>query len=623
MADDVDIGLNVHTEGQAVAKQVAADVAELRKQLKALFDLQNTHYRSAAARRLAADQEAAALRRGAAAAEDGAKAQKNLKTATDATGASTLSLAKQVAAAAAAFAGFQGFKFFIQEGLEFNKTIETANLGIASLITSQTEMTNRQGQVITGVDKLRVAQELATDQVNKLRIAGLQTTATTQELVVAFQQAVGVGLRWGLTLDQIRQLTIQMSQAAGALGLPMNQLNEEIRDLLGGNINARNTRIATALGITNEQIRQAQKAGTLFDFVTKRLEAFSVAGEATAKTFSGVMSNVREALQNLAGDATKPLFDALKATGLKTLEEIFDMKNARISTKFAGILDVAKQVFGGIGDLLGDAIAGAVDGAKEFNVWLVENRAEVQGIFEGVKLIGEEIGFLVRDVFNLILPLADMGVKAGVFKTILVGAGLVVAEIRTAMQGLLIVLGHIGTIILAGIISPFIGWMRIISRVASLFDEDLANSIDEAANKGEEFIQGLSDGMKEYVRDLAESGTATDQFLKRIEDLDARAEKSATARTKQTNDLNRARDAEITKTAELDAQLRAHTITQEKYNNEITKVKVESIEKQIAAEKAYFAATDQNDRHERERTLTVIRELKAREAVHGQTGPEG
>lgn len=612
MADDVDIGLKVHTEGDRLAEQLAKDLQAVRN---SLFSLTTAARANAQAMSQQGNTLQAQLKALNTIASQNQKTLAGTAKATDTLSTSVAGLVKQIAAAAVAFAGFQGFKAFIAEGLEFNKTIETANLGIASLISAQTEMRNNQGELITGVDKLRVAQELATDQVNKLRIAGLQTTATTQELVVAFQQAVGVGLRWGLTLDQIRTLTIQMSQAAGALGLPMNQLNEEVRDLLGGNINARNTRIATALGITNEQIRQAQKAGQLFDFVTTKLEAFSVAGEATARTFSGVMSNVREALQNLAGDATKPLFDELKNTGIKTLEEIFDMKNARISTKFAGILDVAKQVFGGLGDLLADAIDASIAGAKEFNDWLVANRVEVQKIFEGVKEIGTEVGFLVKDAINLLIPLGDAGVKTGFFKTVLVGAGLVVAEIHTAMQGLLIILSKIGILVLTGLIAPFGGWLRIIARAAAIFNDELGASIDNAATKGEEFVLGLQAGLDQYTQNLKESGTATDQYLKRIDDLDARAEKFATAQNRRTADLNRARDAEISQIAALDAQLRSHAITQQKYNDEVTKVKLDSVNKQIAAEKAYFAQLDQSNRRERERTLTTIKELQARAAA--------
>jgi hypothetical protein len=524
-------------------------------------------------------------------------------------------LIQQLAAVTAAFAGFQLFKTFIAEGLQFNRIIETSNLGIAALITSQTEMKDNQGAVIVGVDKLRVAQVLATDQVQKLRIAGLQTTATTEQLVGAFQQAVAIGLRWGLTLDQIRIVTVQMSQAAGALGVPLNQMNEEIRSLLTGTITPRNTRIATALGITNEQIRQAQKAGTLFDFVTKRLEAFSVAGESTAKTFVGVMSNVKEALQNLSGDATKPLFEALKVTGQETLEQIFDLKNARITTRFAGILDVAKEVFGDLGNLLADAISSGISGAKDFNKWLIDNRLEFEKILEASRLVGDEIILLVKDVFNMVLPLGDMAAQVGVIKTTLVGVGVVVASIREMFQIILVVLGVIGFTIISSIVAPMSIFLGLVGKAVGLFNKEWGEALERVAEAGKDFVKGIAKGIGDYTKDLVNGGSAVDQFIAKVGELDAATEKSAAAHEKLRLALEAANRQEQQESDKLDDELKKKQITQKQYVDAINTLQIVSVKKQIAAEKEYFNSLDVADDRERKRTVVIINELKKRESA--------
>jgi hypothetical protein len=523
LKDGLDFTLQVVAEGQQIAKQVAGDVAGLRTQLKALYDLQQQEYAAAGARRSADAAAAAARRKIADAAREQAAAEKAAAAAANEHRDALAGLGKQVLAAAAAFYAFQGFRLFISEGLQFNQTIETANLGIASLITAQAELRDANGQLLTGTDKLRAGQALAEDQVNKLRIAGLQTTATTQELVVAFQQAVGVGLRWGLTLDQIRKLTIQMSQAAGALGLPMNQLNEEVRDLLGGNINARNTRIATALGITNEQIREAQRAGKLFDFVTGKLQAFSVAGEATAQSFAGTTSNIKEALQNFSGDATKPLFDAIKVSGQQALNEVFDLSNARISANFSGLLEFFQSIFKEIGAGLSSAIEGGIEKAKELSNWLKENKADVMGVVAASELLSSELGATLADVIGLIIPLGEVGVKAGVIKTILVGAGVAVAGIHEVFQQLTVILGFIGNLILIALVGPFVGWLKIIARAVSLFNEDLGQSIDNAAEKGLDFLSKNAKGLAEYADGLMNGGFAIDKYIERLRYMEAKA----------------------------------------------------------------------------------------------------
>src|SRR5262249_25737354 len=151
---------------------------------------------------------------------------------------------------------------------------------------------------------------LATEQMQKLRIAGLQTAATTETLVDAFQQAVGAGSAAGLSLDQIRGITIDVVQAAGALKLPYQQVSQEVRAILEGTID-QNARIAKALGLSNELVKTFKQQGTLADELNKRFEVFRASGEAVAKTFAGVTSNAKEAFDVFAGDATQRAFGTI------------------------------------------------------------------------------------------------------------------------------------------------------------------------------------------------------------------------------------------------------------------------------------------------------------------------
>ena len=610
------------TKQRADAKQrrdeLAASARQISADRKAAADRERAEARQsrdelrASARQIAADRRAAAATsaRGA-----GGPGDPNVTKGILDQAAALKQLAAAVISAAAAFAGFQGFRAFIEEGLEFNKIIETANLGIASLITAQTKMTDSSGKSVEGIDKLRVAQALATVQIQKLRIAGLQTAATTEQLSIAFQQAVGVGLRWGLTLDQIRTITIQVSQAALGLGVPLNQLNEEIRSLLTGTITPRNTRIATALGITNQMIRQAQQAGTLFEVVTKRLEAFTIAGEATQKTFVGILSNLREALQNLAGDAVKPLFDDLKIIGQATLEEIFDMKHARISDKFSGILDVARSVFGELGGMLADAIGVAVQGAEALNGWLKENQLQLTAIWESVKLIGAEVGSILHDVIALIVPLGEATVQAGLLSTILNGVGLVVAAIHVAFQAVVSLLGDIGATILTGVITPMIGWLRISARIVRIFDEDMAQAIDNSATAGEEFLKDITKGVADYTTSLLHGEDALTKFINKMVDGQDKAQRTAIAQQELNDTLRDVVTSEENQTDVLDKRLRAGTIKQKDYADAVNKIQIESVQRQIAAQQKYFNFLDSSDDRDRRHTLSIIKELKNREAA--------
>ncbi|MGE3795913.1 MAG: hypothetical protein AB7I38_18585, partial [Dehalococcoidia bacterium] len=157
-------------------------------------------------------------------------------------------------------------------------------------------------------------QAEATKQVAQLRVEGLRTAATYDQLLETFQTALGVGLAQGLTVDQIRQYAVRVSQAAAAIDLPQNQLAEEIRSILQGTITARTTRIAVALGISNEDIARAKEAGNLADFLVERFQAFEEAGNLALGNYTTIVSNLKDAVGQLLGEGTKGLFDDIKAT---------------------------------------------------------------------------------------------------------------------------------------------------------------------------------------------------------------------------------------------------------------------------------------------------------------------
>lgn len=621
MADEdrLDILIRVSQEGATIANQVRSNINALRVQMQQLIALQAGQLRANAQQVGSLQQLVAGQRQAIASMNAMAAAQKNVQQTSAATGLGLKNLVSGLASAAAAFAGFQAFKNFTEAGLEFNATIENANLGIATLITAQTTLHDSNGVLLTGTKALGAAQELAAAQVTKLRIAGLQTVATTQDLIKAFQQAVGVSTRWGFSLDQSREFTIQMAQAAAALQLPMDQLNEEIRSLLQGTINPRNTRIATALHITNEQVKSAQESGKLFDFLNKRLEAFSIAGEATAKTFTGAMSNIKEALQQLSGEATKPLFDALKETGIAALEDIFDMKNARISDKFSGIIEVAQRIFGTLGELLAGALGAAVSGAKELSQWLDENKFLISDMAEGFRIVAGQVKGLVTDILQVVGFLVQGTTEIGTFNIILRAAALTVAGFRDGLKLIVAILGTIGGSILTLILKPFELLLKALGATAEFFDKDLAASLKGTAAGIHEFFFESSQGVKGLFKDFASGDTATQKVLKQFDEMGTAA-KNTTRDVKEAGSalatitapppdlkvkqdpsklaaaITAAAKAEYSRQArDLKIALDKNEISYQKYYDDLTKASQQSIDEQIRAQNILLNSAKTDD----------------------------
>lgn len=251
------------------------------------------------------------------------------------------------AAVAAAKILYDTLRFPVQEATKFNEEIEKTKLGIASILTSQGEFTNKYGGAAQGVEKLNASLKMSERIMKQLQFDNLRTIATFEQLAKAFQQTLAPGLSVGFNVDQIRQYSMAMVQAAGAMGVNLDMMAEETRSLLKGTITPRNTLIATYLGITNEDIRRYKDDSQgLFNFLMGKLQAFNVAGEKSQETFAGLKSNVQDAFLMSIGEASTSFFNYMKSTMKDVLDTLLQVDSVTKELKLnPAIVDGFKTFF--------------------------------------------------------------------------------------------------------------------------------------------------------------------------------------------------------------------------------------------------------------------------------------
>lgn len=303
------------------------------------------------------------------------------------------------------------FRNAIVEAVKFNAVLEQTELGVASVIASVADIRDASGQQAAAVDKLAIAQQEARKQVKLLRVDALSTTASFESLAETFQTALAPGLQAGFDVDQVRKFTREISIAAQAIGLSQDQLAEEIRSVLQGTISKRNTRIATALNITNTDIQNAKLTGTLFDFLSKKFQQFSLSGERAARTLPGLFNRVKDAIQITLGTGTKgfadslkqtlgKIFDALvqinKETGEITLNKDFVEAVALVSTGLEAWVNEFNRVKSAFSARdtkeLGAALGGLLSTLAQVSAVVVE------GILKGVQYASRVVAFIVEAV---------------------------------------------------------------------------------------------------------------------------------------------------------------------------------------------------------------------------------
>lgn len=281
---------------------------------------------------------------------------------------------------AATFVGgakiFGFFSGVVRDGVKFNATLEQSRLGIAAVL-KQFDDTGKFKSFDDAITTASGALEL-------LKQKAVTSPASFEALVQAFQGTVGPMTSAGIQLKDQVNLIVNMSQALAGLGIRSEQILQETRALITGNINA-DAAAAKILNITAEDIRLATEAGNLYEFLSSKIAAFAEAGARGANTLATLRSNFGDLLQQRAADAMlklneklKTLYERLTAlAGSKSFAIVLDaiaLRSTQVVDKIGalvqwftnlgpvgqGVLRSLLDGFGRVAVVMGGALATAV-----------------------------------------------------------------------------------------------------------------------------------------------------------------------------------------------------------------------------------------------------------------------
>lgn len=302
------------------------------------------------------------------------KSVQGVQKSVDELGGSFASAAKQVLALVGAYQALEGMKGFVQRGVEFNSSIEQSRIGMGSLITAMVTLQDEQGRVLEGQEKYAAAQGIAADMMKEIQRLGLETTATTQELVQGVQNVMGSALQAGLKLEQIPRFAVAGAQAMQTLGIPLEQMRTELDALLTGRIDGGDDILAPRLGLDKATIQAWREQGVLFDRLMEKFAAFEMAGKDVAQTWKGLTSNFSEAMDVFAGEAASNMSESLK-DAVRTMQDlILETGNGapRISEDFEHIAAVVTDVEDAIGAGILDAVESFASAIRDANTTIAE-----------------------------------------------------------------------------------------------------------------------------------------------------------------------------------------------------------------------------------------------------------
>ena len=269
-------------------------------------------------------------------------------------------LAKTITGLAAALVSLRGAGSFIASGIDYNRQLQDAELGIATVLALNNKIVDAQGRMLNGQEKYNAAQRESVKIVKALDGATVEAAADFSDLLRSFQSSLGAAQARGMNWKENIDMVTLMSNAMKAMNVDMHRLDSEMLAFLTGK-NLSHSQVRLNLGLDSETIKSWGTGRQFVENFTKALEQSRYAGIAAQKTYSVATAAVRENLQSLAAEMTKPLFDSLAESADKFANSIFEMDEVtrtwKVKENIQPLVDIGRD----IAEAMGNGAAGGVN----------------------------------------------------------------------------------------------------------------------------------------------------------------------------------------------------------------------------------------------------------------------
>ena len=231
----------------------------------------------------------------------------------------------------AALGGAAGFGALIARGFRFNQTIGDSETAVANVL-AQFQGLNAEASKDAAAKAMRKIVELEP-----------QTAGTLADLTGGFLATLAASQSAGISVEENIALVGKFANALANANLPAEQLAQEMRSILTGNIGA-DSSLAKILGISNEDIKRAASAGNLYQFLVDKIGKLGSAGDTAGVAFSTLQSAVDKAAGALASGLFEDAVTGAKSlsTELANNAELFTALGKGIGTATQAALGLAK-----------------------------------------------------------------------------------------------------------------------------------------------------------------------------------------------------------------------------------------------------------------------------------------
>ena len=267
--------------------------------------------------------------------------------------ATGISLAGLFTSAAAAMRGL------VTEGVNYNASLESSRLTIASLLQGTTTITDSTGAVVSATKAWQVNLSAAAKLQEQIAQLSATTLGTQQELLDIFRGVLAFGKGQQAT-DEERLKVAQGILNVGKLqGLEAQLLSNETRQIFTLQ-SAVGQVILPILGISIEQARQYKLQGTYIQELNKALAVYNLLAEDSALTWVGLTTTVSTFKNLLLAESFAGAFAGLKQILLGVRDELTRIRATGGLSTALNISDADLQALGtGLAQFFAQVTGGA------------------------------------------------------------------------------------------------------------------------------------------------------------------------------------------------------------------------------------------------------------------------
>lgn len=316
---------------------------------------------------------------------------------------------------------FAGVRSALQLLTQANDQFEQSVLSSTGLLANSVDVTNILGQPIAKARSEILALKGPIDEIFKgfeqtaLELVGITSTDLINAFNVVtrnFSDIKGQSKIFKDDLDAAAKLSERFAVSLKALGLPAEQLTQEIRSFLIGDVSTDSV-VSQSLGFNNAEIRRLKSSGDLVDEFIRRTETLAASSDIAADTFAGASSNVQDFFGILQREATVDVFDKLSEATNNFFDFLQDNKETitSITKEFVNLGFQVVEAFGrvlkSIGNVLvafGPILGGAVKVALQV---IINSFNGLAAVLNGIVGIINVVGDAFNSVFSAFASLVS------------------------------------------------------------------------------------------------------------------------------------------------------------------------------------------------------------------------